>query len=64
MNYQIKGIFKKGYIWEKFNVKVSSQNEKNAIEKLYSTIGSKHHLERKFIKINSVLQIRDENNGS
>lgn len=63
MDYEIKGIFKKGYIWEKFDVIISSQNEKNAMEKLYSTFGSKHHLERRLIKINSVSKIRDENNG-
>lgn len=52
----IKGQFKTGLNWATFTKTVESQNEKNAVEKVYSTIGSQHGLERRLIKIESVSQ--------
>jgi large subunit ribosomal protein LX len=52
--FQITGSFKAGRSWERFTKKVSSNNEKNAAEKLYSLIGSEHGLKRKMIRIESV----------
>jgi large subunit ribosomal protein LX len=52
--FQIIGSFKAGRSWERFTKKVSSNNEKNAAEKLYSLIGSEHGLKRKMIRIESV----------
>lgn len=57
MEYKVNGKFKMGYTWEKFTKNVSSQNKKNAIEKIYSIIGSQHHLERRLIKIENVSEI-------
>ena len=50
----IEGEFKAGRVWEKFRKQVPSQNERTAIEKLHSLIGSQHGLKRNFIKIHSV----------
>ncbi|MGD0717733.1 MAG: 50S ribosomal protein L18Ae [Halobacteriota archaeon] len=52
--FQIMGSFKAGRSWERFTKKVSSNNEKNAAEKLYSLIGSEHGLKRRMIRIESV----------
>ena len=52
--FQIIGSFKAGRSWERFTKKVSSNNEQNAAEKLYSLIGSEHGLKRKMIRIESV----------
>lgn len=52
--FVIEGEFKAGMEWEKFTKRISSQNERTAVEKLYSLIGSKHGLKRNFIKIHSV----------
>ncbi|MFZ0012120.1 MAG: 50S ribosomal protein L18Ae [Halobacteriota archaeon] len=52
--FQIMGSFKAGRSWERFTKKVSSNNEKNAAEKLYSLIGSEHGLKRKKIRIESI----------
>ncbi len=52
--FQIIGSFKAGRSWERFTKKVSSNNEKNAAEKLYSLIGSEHGLKRRMIRIESV----------
>ncbi len=48
------GSFKAGRSWERFTKRVSSNNEKNAAEKLYSLIGSEHGLKRRMIRIESV----------
>jgi large subunit ribosomal protein LX len=52
--FQIMGSFKAGRSWERFTKKLSSNNEKNAAEKLYSLIGSEHGLKRRMIRIESV----------
>jgi large subunit ribosomal protein LX len=52
--FQIIGSFRAGRSWERFTKKVSSNNEKNAAEKLYSLIGSEHGLKRRMIRIESV----------
>lgn len=55
-NYSISGKFKAGRSWEKFTKKVKSQNEKNAMGKVYSLIGSEHGLKRNFIRIESIIK--------
>lgn len=53
-NYTVTGKFKNGLQWNNFKKVVSSQNEKNAVEKVYSTIGSQHGLQRRLIVIDSI----------
>ncbi|MDP2217950.1 MAG: 50S ribosomal protein L18Ae [Methanolobus sp.] len=55
-NFQIKGSFKAGVAWERFTKMVESQNEKNALDKVYSVFGSKHGIKRNFIKIESIAE--------
>ncbi len=55
-NFVVTGTFKAGYSWEKFTKSVESQNEKNAIEKTYSTFGSKHRVKRNYIKIENIAE--------
>ncbi|MHC1566532.1 MAG: 50S ribosomal protein L18Ae [Candidatus Syntropharchaeia archaeon] len=57
MKFQVKGEFKAGKNWEKFTKEVDAHNEKFAIEKIYSTIGSKHRLKRNMIKIKEVKEV-------
>jgi large subunit ribosomal protein LX len=57
MMFEIKGQLKGGIIgnnWNPFTKLVEGHNEKNAIEKAYSLMGSKHGLKRNLIKINEV----------
>jgi large subunit ribosomal protein LX len=56
-NFEIKGKMKLGFFWEKFTKIIESENEKNALEKAYSTIGSQHGLKRRSILIESVLEV-------
>ena len=48
------GKFKAGVQWEKFSKEVESLNAKNAEEKVLSDIGSRHRVERRLVKIESV----------
>jgi len=56
-NFEIKGRNKGGLVgknWLTLSKKVDSQNEKNAIGKVYSLMGSEHGLKRDQIKIDEV----------
>ncbi|MDG6243182.1 MAG: 50S ribosomal protein L18Ae [Methanolobus sp.] len=52
--FQVKGTFRAGIVWEKFTKEIQSQNEKNALDKVYSVFGSKHGIKRNFIRIESI----------
>ncbi|VVB65248.1 Ribosomal proteins 50S-L18Ae/60S-L20/60S-L18A [uncultured archaeon] len=57
MMFEIKGRLKGGIVgkdWNPFTKVVESHSEKNAIEKTYSLMGSKHGLKRNLIKIDGV----------
>jgi len=56
-NFEIKGKLKLGFFWEKFTKIIESENEKNAREKAYSTIGSQHGLKRRSIVIETVSEV-------
>ncbi|WNY22961.1 hypothetical protein MmiHf6_02550 [Methanimicrococcus hongohii] len=56
-NYLITGKFKPGFFWEKFTKTIESENEKNALEKVYSLMGSKHGLKRRCIVVESVKEV-------
>ena len=56
-NFEIKGRYKGGLIgktWLPFSKVVDSQNEKNAVNTVYSMMGSQHGLKRDLIKIDEV----------
>ncbi len=59
-NFEIKGKYKGGLVgktWLPFSKVVESQNEKNAVNKVYSLMGSQHGLKRALIKIDEVLAV-------
>jgi len=59
-NFEIKGKYKGGLVgktWLPFCKIVESQNEKNAVNKVYSLMGSEHGLKRGLIKIDEVLAV-------
>lgn len=59
-NFEIKGKYKGGLVgktWLPFSKHVESQNEKNAVNKVYSLMGSEHGLKRDLIKIDEVLAV-------
>lgn len=58
--YQVEGSYKKDKSFQNFKKTVKSNNEKNAVEKTYSLLGSEHGLKRNQIKISGVKQKRGE----
>jgi large subunit ribosomal protein LX len=54
MKFLIQGKFKAGVQWEKFSTEVEGKSEKHATETILSTLGSRHKIERRLIKIESV----------
>ena len=55
--YEVKGKFKAERVsgtWRSFSKAIESDNEKNAIEWVYSLMGSEHGLKRYLIKIDEV----------
>ena len=57
--YIVKGFFKIGKEWKKFTKVVSAHNEKFAVEKTYSILGSNHKVKRNLIKIEEVEEISE-----
>jgi len=54
MKFEVSGKFRNGMVWTKFTKVVEAHNEKFAIEKTYSLLGSNHKVKRNLIKIESV----------
>ena len=54
MKFEIKGKFAIEKRWMPFTKVVEAHNEKFAIEKIYSLIGSNHKVKRNLIKIEEV----------
>ncbi len=52
----VSGTFRAEHLWENFTKTITSQNESNAKEKVYSLIGSEHGLKRNLIKIESIIK--------
>ena len=55
--FEVVGSFKAGIEWERFTKVVECENEKNAVEKVMSIVGSNHKLNRNLIKIREVLEV-------
>ncbi|OFV68008.1 MAG: 50S ribosomal protein L18Ae [Candidatus Syntrophoarchaeum caldarius] len=58
--FQVKGVFKMGSRNNRFTKVIESNNEKNAIEKVYSLLGSEQRLKRRNIKIKEVMAYGNE----
>ncbi len=54
MMYVVRGKFKTPEGWQPFKKVVTAHNERFAVEKVYSIIGSNHKVKRNEIKIESV----------
>ena len=54
MKFLVEGKFKAGVQWEKFSKEVESDSENHAREKILSTYGSQHKIERRLIQIDSI----------
>jgi large subunit ribosomal protein LX len=57
MRFEISGKFKTPEGWQPFKKIVEAHNEKFAIEKVYSIIGSNHKVKRYSIRINQINRV-------
>ncbi|MCQ4153121.1 MAG: 50S ribosomal protein L18a [Archaeoglobales archaeon] len=55
--FEIKGSFKDVDGWKRFRKLIHADNEKMAIEKLMSIIGSNHKVKRCLIKVEEVKRV-------
>ncbi|OPY37570.1 MAG: 50S ribosomal protein L18Ae [Methanoregula sp. PtaU1.Bin051] len=53
--FEVKGTFMMGEEWRPYTRIVAAPNEKQARERTFATIGSKHNLKRRYIKIDAVV---------
>ncbi len=56
--FRISGVFKKPLRETKFTIELEAPSEKIALEKAYSTIGSKHRVKRENIKILEIGEVQ------
>jgi large subunit ribosomal protein LX len=54
VDFEIRGKFKVRNDWQSFTKVIESQNEKNAVEKTYSLLGSKQGVKRNLVRIEEV----------
>ncbi|RLI86374.1 MAG: 50S ribosomal protein L18a [Archaeoglobales archaeon] len=54
MKFEVEGVFRVGRVWQRFRKVVEAQNERFAVEKVYSLLGSNHKVKRNLIRIESV----------
>jgi large subunit ribosomal protein LX len=54
VDFEIRGKFKVRNSWQSFSKVIESQNEKNAVEKAYSLLGSKQGVKRNLVRIEEV----------
>jgi large subunit ribosomal protein LX len=52
--FEVKGSFLMGEDWMPYTKVVEAPNEKQAQERTLATIGSKHKLKRRYIKVDGV----------
>ena len=52
--FEVKGTFLMGENWMPYKKVIEAPNEKQAQERVFTIIGSKHNLKRRYIKVESV----------
>ena len=58
--YEVKGTFRMGEDWMPYTKVVTAPNEKQAQERTFAVIGSKHNLKRRYIKVDAVRAVKTE----
>jgi len=56
--FEVKGSFLMGEDWMPYTKVVEAPNEKQAEERTFAVIGSKHKLKRRYIKVEGVKPVK------
>ncbi len=59
MRFEVRGRFRNGDSWNRFTKVIEAHNERFAIEKILSLIGSNHKLKRNLIEIEEIKTIEE-----
>ena len=58
--FEVKGTFRMGEDWRPYKKVISAPNEKQARERTFAVIGSKHNLKRRYIRIDAIAPMKSE----
>ena len=58
--FEVKGTFLMGEDWMPYTKVIAAPNEKQAEERTFAVIGSKHNLKRRYIKVDAVKAVKAE----
>ncbi|PKL59997.1 MAG: 50S ribosomal protein L18a [Methanomicrobiales archaeon HGW-Methanomicrobiales-4] len=58
--FEVKGQYQELQKWKPYTKVLAAPNEKQAEERIYNIIGSKHRLKRLYIKINTITECKGE----
>ena len=58
--FQIKGWFKQGRHRQPFNKEVPALSEQQALERIYSELGSRHRIKRNLIHVDEIAALEPE----
>ncbi len=58
--FEVKGTFRMGESWKPYRKVVSAPNEAQARERIFTDLGSRHRLKRRYITVNTVTVLRGE----
>jgi len=58
--FEVKGTFLMGEDWMPYTKIIAAPNERQAEERTFAVIGSKHNLKRRYIKVDAVTAVKAE----
>jgi len=58
--FEVKGTFLMGENWMPYTKVIAAPNAKQAEERTFAVIGSKHNLKRRYIKVDNVSPVKAE----
>lgn len=58
--FEVKGKYQELQNWKPYTKVLTAPNEKQAEERIYNLIGSKHNLKRLYIKIDTITECKGE----
>ena len=59
-SFEVRGTFLMGDEWKPYTKTIAAPNEKQAQERAFALMGSKHNLKRRYIKIDGVTLVNGE----
>ena len=58
--FEVKGTFLMGEDWMPYTKVIAAPNAAQAQERIFTIIGSKHNLKRRYIKVAGITQVKGE----